>query len=230
VFLVGDAAHIVPPTGGLGGSTGVQDTHNLAWKLSAVLHGQAGPGLLDSYHDERRAIGELVMRQALARFQFRMTQEGGGGSVPLLDHQSVSLGYQYRSSAVLGAAGDAAPLPPERLTGAPGTRAPHAEVVRDGDKLSTIDLYGREPVLLAGPEGAEWLRAGEWVADRAGVPLRGYRLEVDLAGADLAAAHGLAADGALLVRPDGFVAWRSPTATGDPTAELDHVLRATLSR
>ncbi|HEY2959104.1 MAG TPA: monooxygenase, partial [Actinomycetota bacterium] len=66
--------------------------------------------------------------------------------------------------------------------------------------------------------------------DRAGVPLRGYRLEVDLAGADLAAAHGLAADGALLVRPDGFVAWRSPTAAGDPTAELDHVLRATLSR
>jgi putative polyketide hydroxylase len=49
-------------------------------------------------------------------------------------------------------------------------------------------------------------------------------------GADLAAAHGLAADGALLVCPDGFVAWRSPTATADPTAELDHVLRATLSR
>src|ERR671934_983509 len=85
VFLVGDAAHIVPPTGGLGGSTGVQDTHNLAWKLAAVLHGQAGPGLLDSYHDERRAVGELVMQQALARFQFRMTQEGGG-SAPLLDY------------------------------------------------------------------------------------------------------------------------------------------------
>jgi putative polyketide hydroxylase len=230
VFLVGDAAHIVPPTGGLGGSTGVQDTHNLAWKLAAVLHGQAGPGLLDSYHQERHAVGELVLQQALARFQFRMTQEGGGGGAPLLDYQSVSLGYQYRSPAVLGAAGDATPLPPERLTGAPGTRAPHVEIALGGDKLSTIDLYGREPVLLAGPDGAEWLRAGEWVADRAGVPLRGYRLEVDLAGADLAAAHGLAADGALLVRPDGFVAWRSPTAAGDPTAELDHVLRATLSR
>jgi hypothetical protein len=43
VFLVGDAARIVPPTGGLGGSTGIQDTHNLAWKLAAVLDGQAGP-------------------------------------------------------------------------------------------------------------------------------------------------------------------------------------------
>jgi putative polyketide hydroxylase len=230
VFLVGDAAHIVPPTGGLGGSTGVQDAHNLAWKLAAVLHGQAGPGLLDSYHDERHAIGSLVMQQALARFAFRMGPGGGSESAPLIDYQAVSLGYQYRSSAVLGAAGDAPPLSPEELAGGPGTRAPHLEVALKSDKLSTIDLYGREPVLLAGPGGAGWLAAGERVGERLGVPLRGYRLEVELAGADLAAAHGLGADGALLVRPDGFVAWRRAAAVDDPAAELDRVLRATLSR
>ena len=235
VFLVGDAAHIVPPTGGLGGSTGVQDAHNLAWKLAAVLHGQAGPGLLDSYHDERHLVGLLVMQQALARFQFRMGPGGGAESAPLIDYSAVALGYQYRSSAVLGAAGDTTPLPPEELTGGPGTRAPHLDVTLDGGRLSTIDLYGRHLVLLAGADGAGWLAAADRVAERLGVPLRRYRLGVelagtDLAGTDLAAAHGLGADGALLVRPDGFVAWRSPAAVGDPAAELDRVLRATLSR
>jgi putative polyketide hydroxylase len=140
----------VPPTGGLGGSTGVQDTHNLAWKLAAVLGGQAGPGLLDSYHDERHAVGRLVLDQALARFQFRMGPGGDAETAPLLDYQAVALGYQYRSAAVVGAADDAAPLPPERLTGQPGTRAPHRRVGRDGEELSTLDLYGRRLVLLAG--------------------------------------------------------------------------------
>lgn len=230
VFLVGDAARIVPPTGGLGGSTGIQDTHNLAWKLAAVLHGQAGPGLLDSYADERRPVGRLVMEQALARFQFRMAQGAGGQAAPLIDHAAVALGYRYRSSAVLGASGETTPVPPGRLSGAPGTRSPHREIELDGDKLSTLDLYGRQPVLLAGPGGAGWTAAAERAAERLGVPLRAYRFGVELAGQDLAAAHGIGDDGALLVRPDGFVAWRSPAAVADPAAELDRVLRAVLGR
>jgi putative polyketide hydroxylase len=230
VFLVGDAARIVPPTGGLGGSTGIQDTHNLAWKLAAVLDGRAGPGLLDSYHDERHQVGRLVLEQALARFQFRMAQGGGGQAVPLIDHAAVALGYRYRSSAVLGASAETTPVPPARLAGAPGTRSPHREIELDGDKLSTLDLYGRQPVLLAGAAGAGWTEAAERVADRLGVPLRAYRFGVELAGQDLAAAHGIGDDGALLVRPDGFVAWRSPAAVADPAAELDRVLRATLGR
>jgi putative polyketide hydroxylase len=230
VFLVGDAARIVPPTGGLGGSTGIQDTHNLAWKLAAVLHGQAGAGLLDSYHDERHRVGRLVMEQALARFQFRMAQGGGGQGPPLIDHAAVALGYQYRSAAVLGGADDTTPVPPGRLAGAPGTRSPHREVELDGDKLSTLDLYGRQPVLLAGAGGAGWTAAAGRVAERLGVPVRAYRFGVELAGHDLAAAHGIGDDGALLVRPDGFVAWRSPGVAADPAAELDRALRATLGR
>ena len=64
VFLAGDAAHHMPPTGGFGMNTGVQDVHNLAWKLAAVLHGWAGPGLLDTYEAERLPYGRAITEQA----------------------------------------------------------------------------------------------------------------------------------------------------------------------
>src|SRR5690349_16022156 len=65
VFLAGDAAHHMPPTGGFGMNTGVQDAHNLAWKLAAVLEGWACPALLDTYDAERRPFGEFVTQQCL---------------------------------------------------------------------------------------------------------------------------------------------------------------------
>ena len=61
MFLAGDAAHVVPPNGGFGGNTGVQDAHNLAWKLAAVVKGEAGPGLLDTYEAERRPLSRLIV-------------------------------------------------------------------------------------------------------------------------------------------------------------------------
>jgi 2-polyprenyl-6-methoxyphenol hydroxylase-like FAD-dependent oxidoreductase len=69
VFLIGDAAHLMPPTGGFGGNTGIHDAHNLAWKLDAVLRDAAGPSLLDTYDNERRWIAERTLAQALARLQ-----------------------------------------------------------------------------------------------------------------------------------------------------------------
>jgi putative polyketide hydroxylase len=225
VFLAGDAARINPPTGGLGGNTGIQDAHNLAWKLAAVLRGQASPALLDTYDEERRPTGLLTMQQAFARFGSRM---GAGAEVPLVDSGAVAMGYQYRSSAVLGASEDVSPLLPEELTGQPGTRAPHVTVTLDGKEISTIDLYGRRFVLLAGPGGAAWISAAERAARRA--PLDAYRFGAELAGAGGAAAHGLGAQGALLVRPDGFVAWRADAAAEDPDGELERALAQVLSR
>jgi 2-polyprenyl-6-methoxyphenol hydroxylase-like FAD-dependent oxidoreductase len=61
-FLAGDAAHTQSPVGAQGMNTGIQDAHNLAWKLALVLHGKAAPGLLDSYHAERHAIGRKLLR------------------------------------------------------------------------------------------------------------------------------------------------------------------------
>ena len=227
VFLAGDAARINPPTGGLGGNTGIQDAHNLGWKLAAVLHGQAGPALLDTYHDERHPIGLLTMQQAFARFGSRM---GPGAEVPLLDYGAVAMGYQYRSSAVLGASENISPLPPEELTGQPGTRAPHLPLTLGDREISTIDLYGRRFVLLAGRGGAAWISAAERVGKQLDIPLDAYRFGVELAGAEGAAAHGIGTEGALLVRPDGFVAWRTEAAAEDPERRLEHVLSRLLCR
>ena len=62
VFLAGDAAHEMPPTGGFGLNTGVQDVHNLAWKIAAVIRGNADDSLLDSYHAERQPFGRSSPR------------------------------------------------------------------------------------------------------------------------------------------------------------------------
>jgi putative polyketide hydroxylase len=77
VFLAGDAAHVWPPTGGLGANAGIQDAHNLAWRLAMVHGGQAGPALLDTYEQERRPVGLLTMGQALARFGTRIGPDAG---------------------------------------------------------------------------------------------------------------------------------------------------------
>src|SRR5919108_480887 len=77
VFLAGDAAHVVPPNGGFGGNTGVQDALNLAWKLAAVIKGDAGPALLDSYEAERPPLSRLTVQQAYTRYATRVVPERG---------------------------------------------------------------------------------------------------------------------------------------------------------
>jgi 2-polyprenyl-6-methoxyphenol hydroxylase-like FAD-dependent oxidoreductase len=237
VFLAGDAAHVMPPTGGFGGNTGVADAHDLAWKLALVANGTAGAELLDSYDPERRPVAALTVEQAYTRYVLRVdpSLQRDDLAAPL-DDASIELGPVYRSSAVLGPAeDDGAQLVDPRLPGGrPGTRAPHLAVERDGRAGSVLDVFGEGFVLLAGPTGQLWCDAAASVADGLGVPLTAYRVSPDGDLADASAAFpevfGTGAQGAVLVRPDGVIAWRATAAAQDARADIEQAMRQLLGR
>jgi 2-polyprenyl-6-methoxyphenol hydroxylase-like FAD-dependent oxidoreductase len=229
VFLAGDAAHVVPPNGGYGGNTGVQDAHNLAWKLALVLRGTAGPGLLDTYDSERRPIGELTVEQAYARYVTRVAPYlGTEGMQPLVDDFSMEIGYRYNSAAVVLDPDDDRALHqhPRESKGRPGSRAPHIFVVRDGQRISTLDLFGPNFVLLVAPGGEAWRSATVAAAGEAGLPVDCHVIEEP----EFADAYGITGAGAVLVRPDGVVGWRALDGTGASPATVQDALRTLLCR
>jgi 2-polyprenyl-6-methoxyphenol hydroxylase-like FAD-dependent oxidoreductase len=218
VFLAGDAAHTMPPTGGFGGNTGVADAHNLVWKLAMVLRGDAGPALLDSYDPERRPIAALTVEQAYRRYVERVDPTLPSQDLePNLADTAIELGAVYRSAAVIpdGEDDGARVVAPEEPDGRPGTRLPHLWIDRGDARVSTLDLAGDGFVLLAGMDGQAWIAA----AKQRG--LTTHRLHED----HVRAALNVASDGALLLRPDGVIGWRSRSAAGDPDAILAGALR-----
>jgi 2-polyprenyl-6-methoxyphenol hydroxylase-like FAD-dependent oxidoreductase len=231
IFLAGDAAHVMPPTGGFGGNTGVADAHNLAWKLALVTRGITGHGLLDTYDAERRSVCDLTVEQAYTRYVLRVdpTLPRDDMAAPL-DDASIELGPVHRSAAVLGdGSDDGAPLvDPRQPGGRPGTRLPHVAITRDGQPASTLDLVGPGFVLRAGEKGDRWGSVAEAAAHASGLPLSAHTVgrSGDLVAADgVAEAFGIEEDGAVVVRPDGIVAWRARRCPDDPTTALDDVLR-----
>jgi 2-polyprenyl-6-methoxyphenol hydroxylase-like FAD-dependent oxidoreductase len=229
VFLAGDAAHVVPPNGGFGGNTGVQDAHNLAWKLALVLRGAAGPGLLDTYDEERRPIGELTVEQAYARYVTRVAPYlGDEGMQPLVDDFSMEIGYRYNSAAVVLEPDDDRALHqhPRESKGRPGSRAPHVFVEHEGENVSTLDLFGREFALLVAPGGEAWRDAAATAAEQLGLPLKSHVI----AEPEFPDAYGIGGAGAVLVRPDGVVGWRAIDGTSASPATVHDVLRTLLCR
>jgi putative polyketide hydroxylase len=125
-FLAGDAAHVMPPSGAFGSNTGIQDVHNLAWRLALVAKG-AGPKLLDGYEAERRPVGISTMRQAVARSKDRPRvgrEEEANAAAAIVPDHLVQLGYAYPE-------GDF-----REPDGRPGGRVPHVWI---GDQVSTVD-------------------------------------------------------------------------------------------
>jgi len=234
VFLVGDAAHAMPPLKAGGANCAIQGAHNLAWKLAAVLAGMAGSALLDTYHAERHPIGRFSARQSLSGPTLHLLRlDDNGPGLPADEEASMFsllIGYEYRSAAVVSGAParrdpDAVSLVAE-LRGQPGTRVPHAWLTLDGQRVSTLDLLGPGFTLLTGRGGARWQAAASRACNALGIPVVVHQI------ADTAWEHatGLAPEGALLIRPDDFVGWRADALPADPDTELQRVLSSILAR
>lgn len=260
-FLVGDAAHQFPPTGGHGMNSGIQDAHNLAWKLAYVLRGAAGDALLDTYEVERRPVAQRYAEESVKNAR---GQRSAQRSIPAeVEHDSddgkaireliastipaqrghfvspgLQLGFAYRSSAVV-AASDDGEQDAMRATGPqpdgvstvpvadtdvttyrpvvdPGRRAPHAWVVStdDGSRTSLLDHFdGRFTLLTIGADDPLASVASDLGVEAVVVGEHGVLLDAE---GQVAEVYGLEPGDAVLVRPDGFVAWRQHAGQGGP--------------
>jgi putative polyketide hydroxylase len=259
VLLAGDAAHVVPPAGAFGMNVGIQDAHNLAWKLAAVVNGAASPRLLDSYEPERRPIAELMVEHTVENESRRFAHATpgrtilrsghrpfGGGSVQAperppepVDDLAMMLGYWYASSAVVDGPTEAPTLDAIAgmglvLDGRPGTRVPHLWLEGEGAHVSTLDLVEGRFVLLAGPSGGAWLDAVTAAATSRRAGVRALQVGADVRPDDgeaaWCAANGVDRDGAVVIRPDGFVGWRSGPGDRPSSGLLGRVLDRLLGR
>ena len=235
VFLVGDAAHVMPPYGGFGGNVAIQDAHNLAWKLAMVLNGRAGPGLLATFEPERRPVSELTVEQAYMRYVLRAALYLQGElTQPFVKDDNIDLGYCYHSAAVISEDDGRVHEDPRECRGRPGTRAPHIVLTQAEKQISTHDVLGRGFVVFVGPEGSVW---------REGVRQAASQLQLDLdvhmidGASDLRdpsgrffTGYGITGAGAVLVRPDGFVAWRATGVADNPAEAITGVLSSILCR
>ena len=230
IFLIGDAAHAMTPTGGLGGQTAIQDAFDLGWKLSMVVSAQAHPSLLATYECERKPVAELTTDYQVAKYVERMRPDrtnivSGNGNIDWLE---VSLGYRYRSRAIaIEIPDDLRPTEsPYRPTGRPGSRGAHLLLERSGQRLSVLDLIGRNFVFLTGPDALDWANSGLELAKRRRPKLEIYHLGVDVVDVEnkWEEKYGVGAQGAVLLRPDGYVAWRSKDSQTSHYTALEKAL------
>ncbi|MER7569848.1 FAD-dependent oxidoreductase [Streptomyces sp. NPDC097941] len=235
-FLVaGDAAHVMPPTGAFGASTGIQDAYNLAWKLALVLSGKAGQDLLATYDLERRPVAEETVRQAMLRFAVREGKQFQDVAKDLVDETTMTFGYAYPAGAFAGEDPQLWTVTenPDKPSGRPGSRAPHVVVTGDHGPFSTVDLFPVGFTLLTAGPAARWAAATQAGRDLdLVVTVRGIGEGGDYADTEdtFKERYGIGEGGAVLVRPDGFVAWRCRTGPqGDVAQTVTGLLRGILA-
>ena len=278
VFLVGDAAHRHPPTGGLGLTSGIQDSQNICWKLAAVLKGQADESLLDTYEAERRPVDarniQRSMENSMAHLEsgrafgldlgaapdanWAQLKRIWSGKPEDADHRAAALrairrismeanelnveyGYRYASAAVVpDGSPEPQPIDDVRLyepSTRPGSPLPHAWIDDEsGNRRALKDLVvpGRF-LLIAGEDGQDWCAAAAAVASANDLPIDAVRIghiDGDLFDPRLAWAQfrGITEKGAVLVRPDRVIGWRSAGAAEDAATTLAEALGKILGR
>ncbi|AJG22259.1 FAD-dependent oxidoreductase [Cupriavidus basilensis] len=241
VFLAGDAAHLTSPTGGFGMNTGIQDAVNLSWKLAACLEGWGGRKLLESYEIEQRPVAIRNVEESTGNLKrmlnprvteppkelFDPTPDGekarkafGDAYTELMKREwfsiGIHLGYVYEGSPIIVPEGT--PRPEDTVqtysqTARPGSRAPHVWLE---ENVSTLDLFGKEFVLLRFGTDAP---AGTGLAAAANERKVPFKV-VSVSSAEAAALYERAL---VLVRPDGQCAWRSDSEPEDPLQVIDIV-------
>jgi 2-polyprenyl-6-methoxyphenol hydroxylase-like FAD-dependent oxidoreductase len=215
-FLVGDAAHRTTPVAGVGLNTAIQDGHELGWKLAWAARGLAGDDLLDSHEAERAPVGLAVATRSLTPANHPH------------DGLPADLGRTHRSAVIAASPADDEEDPPAArtdLAARPGERAPHAWVRHAGRQVSTLDLFDGRVTVLTGSDGAGWERG-----PAADVPLRVLVAGRDLQGRAVERAYRLRPGSAVLVRPDGRVAWRHDGPCADRAAALHAAVATALGR
>ena len=235
VLLAGDAAHVHSPMGGQGLGVGVQDAVNLGWKLARVIQGTAPEALLDTYHAERHPVAARVLHNTLAQVALTRT---GARAEALRDIVAELLGmdeprrriagmmtgldihYGSNGSNIDGGTGAAEPHP------LIGRRMPDLDIsTRSGDQRVFTLLHAARPVLLSFAEPGAFDLAG-W-SDRVCLVEGEVAPPAASRAADtweLPVLGPVPAPQAVLIRPDGYVAWvGGPTAQGptgqSPTAQ-----------
>jgi putative polyketide hydroxylase len=249
VFLVGDAAHRMPPTGGFGMNTGIQDAHNLAWKLAFCLNNKASEKLLDTYYDERAPIAEQNIKWSIEnakRFTeiYEAIYSGDMERLKIklheqqkhLNYSGLDLGFIYHSNAILSENNSHLSGTPSNYlpTTLPGSRAPHVKLIKQGKTISTLDLFEKDFVLLIGSEGEYWRTMANELIKTTAFPLQIYRVaqDGDLMDPDNIWHHNyqITPVGAVLIRPDGHVAWRCMTMSTHAKKELEKCFATVLNQ
>ncbi|MER6081333.1 FAD-dependent monooxygenase [Streptomyces sp. NPDC001833] len=248
VVLCGDAAHQFPPTGGLGVNTGLQGMHNAMWKLALCVRGLADWSLLDTYDIERRPPARRTADQSYENFRnvARMGAAAYGFGEDLDpdailretrrygNHLGVEFGTAYDSAAIVPD-GTRPPTVDDDYSdyapgATPGCRAPHVPLGPDG-LLSTLDLFGPGFTVLTGPDSGAWRDASAKVGRELWVPVSSYTIGApgltDPSGLFLER-YGITPEGAVLVRPDGYVGWRSASGTANGAKELTEAIERIL--
>lgn len=277
VFCAGDAIHRHPPSNGLGSNTSIQDSYNLAWKISEVLKGNADPSILETYTTERAPVAKQIVtrankssREFLGLFQALGIEPGQAADemakqieerkantergkkkradlVSAMDLKNyefnahgVEMGQFYESTAIVSDGtrpiNDRDPELYYKASTSPGARLPHAWVGTHLNKVSTLDLakYNAFTVFTGTAGKDAWVAAAKAASDKLGVKVTAVVIGPDQDAEDLyydwAKQREVEEDGAILVRPDKHVAWRSMSAAKDPAAELTAALQKVLGK